>query len=61
MEQKNSSFINIKNKLWIWLLIESILLSACGENSSQSEPEIIIEEIIEAEQNDMNNLVEIQP
>ncbi len=39
MERKNSSSINIKTKFWIWLLAESILLSACGSEISNQKPE----------------------
>lgn len=72
MERKMmiSSFINIKTKLWIWLVAVSFLLSACGSEISNREteekpafpiekkvtenPEVIKEEIVETEPEEKN-------
>ncbi|MCM1232913.1 MAG: hypothetical protein NC489_22535 [Ruminococcus flavefaciens] len=39
MEQKNLRSTNIKTKSWIWLLIGSASLSACGCKNSDQRPE----------------------
>ena len=44
MKRKNSSSISIKTRLWVWLLVESILLSSCGSENSNQKPEEIVEE-----------------
>lgn len=67
----NLNSINTKTKLWIWLLAESILLSACGSETSNQKPEekaaiqteektkedlrVIKEEIVDTEQEEKNN------
>ena len=65
-KSRNSNFIDLKIKLWIGLLTESILLSVCGSEISEQKPEerpviqteepgIITEEIVAAEQNDRSS------
>ena len=62
MGQRNSNFIDLKIRLWIGLLTESILLSACGSEITEQKPEerpvIQTEEIVEAEQNDRSSSVD---
>lgn len=68
MERKKmiSSFVNIKTSLWIWLVAESILLSACGSESSNRETEerqdFPIEEMV-TENSEVNKeeIVEVEP